>query len=56
MLCGDSEHTELYSDEERQVLLWRLFELVCIGGACCQFEVRVYWVAERRAMLRPLGS
>eukprot|EP00879_Flechtneria_rotunda_P016634 GHRR01017404.1.p1 GENE.GHRR01017404.1~~GHRR01017404.1.p1 ORF type:complete len:170 (+),score=57.97 GHRR01017404.1:399-908(+) len=38
LLCEESEHAELYSPEEKQQLLWSLFELVCLGGACCQFE------------------
>ncbi|KAF6256635.1 flagellar/basal body protein [Scenedesmus sp. NREL 46B-D3] len=38
LLVEDSEHAELYSSEERASLLFRLFELLCIGGACCQFE------------------
>jgi hypothetical protein len=39
LLVDDSEHAELYSSEERSTLLFRLFELFCIGGACCQYEV-----------------
>lgn len=40
LLCDDSEHAELYSAEDKQQLLWRLFEMLCLGGGCCQFEVR----------------
>jgi hypothetical protein len=40
LLVEDSEHADLYSSEERSTLLFRLFELLCIGGACCQYEVR----------------
>jgi hypothetical protein len=39
LLVEDSKHAELYSSEERSTLLFRLFELLCIGGACCQYEV-----------------
>uniref|UniRef100_A0A383WNR8 Cilia- and flagella-associated protein 300 n=1 Tax=Tetradesmus obliquus TaxID=3088 RepID=A0A383WNR8_TETOB len=38
LLVEDSEHAKLYSSEERGTLLFRLFELLCIGGACCQYE------------------
>ena len=38
LLCDDSENAELYSAEEREEFLWRIFEHVCLGGACCQFE------------------
>jgi hypothetical protein len=39
LLCDDSAHAALYSSEEQQQLLWRLFQLLCLGGPCCQFEV-----------------
>ena len=38
LLCDDSENAELYSAEEREEFLLRIFEHVCLGGACCQFE------------------
>ena len=40
LLCDDSENAELYSHEEKSEFLWRVFEHICLGGACCQFEVR----------------
>lgn len=39
LLCDESENSELYPPEERQELLWRVFEHICLGGPCCQFEV-----------------
>ncbi|GIL72207.1 hypothetical protein Vretifemale_2587, partial [Volvox reticuliferus] len=39
LLNEDSENAGLYSNEERDELLWRLFEHMVLGGACCQFEV-----------------
>ena len=40
LLCDDSENSGLYSEVEREEFLWLLFEHLCLGGACCQFEVR----------------
>jgi hypothetical protein len=40
LLSEDSENATLFSEAERSELLWRLFEHVVLGGACCQFEVR----------------
>uniref|UniRef100_A0A7R9Z2Y3 Cilia- and flagella-associated protein 300 n=1 Tax=Chlamydomonas euryale TaxID=1486919 RepID=A0A7R9Z2Y3_9CHLO len=41
LLCDSCEQYELYSDEEKSELLWRLFEHLALGGACCQFEDNV---------------
>jgi hypothetical protein len=41
LLAEESEHYELYSDEEKLQLLWRLFEHLCLGGSCCQFEDKI---------------
>ncbi len=49
LLCDDSENAELYSDEEKSEFLWRVFEHICLGGACCQFEVRSLSVCGRSA-------
>lgn len=38
LLCEESEHHELYEEDEKAQLLWRLFEHLALGGACCQFE------------------
>ncbi|GAX82304.1 hypothetical protein CEUSTIGMA_g9733.t1 [Chlamydomonas eustigma] len=38
LLCEESENAELYSDDEKSQFLWRIFEHICLGGACCQFE------------------
>ncbi|EFJ52435.1 hypothetical protein VOLCADRAFT_120268 [Volvox carteri f. nagariensis] len=38
LLNEDSENAGLYSAEERDELLWRLFEHMVLGGSCCQFE------------------
>ena len=40
LLCEESENAGLYSEEERAQLLWRCFEHLCLGGPCCQNEVR----------------
>jgi hypothetical protein len=39
LLCDDSDNAELYNDNEKSELLWRLFEHMCLGGPCCQNEV-----------------
>lgn len=39
MVCEESENAELYSEEEKAEFLWRVFEHMCLGGPCCQFEV-----------------
>ncbi len=39
LLCEESDNAELYSEEERSELLFRIFEHLVLGGACCQFEV-----------------
>ena len=36
----ESDDAALFSVAERHTLLFRLFELLCLGGGCCQFEVR----------------
>ncbi|PNW75890.1 hypothetical protein CHLRE_12g556300v5 [Chlamydomonas reinhardtii] len=41
ILVEESEHAALFSEAERDELLWRLFEHVVLGGACCQFEDKV---------------
>ncbi|MEW5312424.1 MAG: hypothetical protein WDW38_004061 [Sanguina aurantia] len=38
ILNEDSDNAELYSSEEKCEMLWRVFEHVCLGGPCCQFE------------------
>ncbi|GIL45472.1 hypothetical protein Vafri_2707 [Volvox africanus] len=38
LLNEDSENAGLYSEEDRDELLWRLFEHMVLGGSCCQFE------------------
>ncbi|KXZ43271.1 hypothetical protein GPECTOR_96g737 [Gonium pectorale] len=38
LLNEDSENAGLYTDEERDELLWRLFEHMVLGGSCSQFE------------------
>ncbi|GLC34703.1 hypothetical protein PLESTB_001232300 [Pleodorina starrii] len=38
LLNEDSENAGLYREEERDELLWRLFEHMVLGGSCCQFE------------------
>jgi hypothetical protein len=40
LLNEEGDNAELYSREERGELLWRVFEHLCLGGPCCQFEVR----------------
>lgn len=39
LLSEESDNAELYSAEERQELLYCVFEHLVLGGACCQFEV-----------------
>ena len=31
----------MYSDEEKGQFLWRLFEHLCLGGSCSQFEDKI---------------
>ena len=38
LLLEDSDNYEMYTDEEREELLMRLFKHVCLGGPVCQFE------------------
>ena len=40
LLCEESENAVLYSEADKEQFLWRVFEHLCLGGACCQFEVR----------------
>ena len=40
LLNESSENAELFSEDDQQELLFRLFKHLCLGGACCQFEVR----------------
>jgi hypothetical protein len=47
LLSQESDNAELYSAEERQELLYRVFEHLVLGGPCCQFEVS----AETRLLL-----
>jgi hypothetical protein len=39
LLNEESENSGLYSEEERDEFLWRLFGHLVLGGSCCQFEV-----------------
>lgn len=39
LLSEEAEHAGLYSAEEKEELLWRIFEHLVLGGACNQFEV-----------------
>lgn len=39
LLCEESENAELYSDDEKDELLWRIFGHLVLGGACNQYEV-----------------
>lgn len=39
LLCEESENAELYSDDEKGELLWRIFGHLVLGGACNQYEV-----------------
>lgn len=39
LLVDDSENAELFSDKDKQQFLYRIFEHLCLGGACCQYEV-----------------
>lgn len=39
LLVEESDNAGLYSAEERDELLWRIFEHMVLGGSCCQFEV-----------------
>eukprot|EP00798_Chlamydomonas_sp_ICE-L_P027507 gene27507-2509_t len=41
LLSDESENADLYSDEEKAELLWKVFEALCLGGPCCQFEDRL---------------
>lgn len=34
----DSEHEDLFSDEDKQELLFRVFRHLVVGGSMCQFE------------------
>ena len=38
LLLEDSDNYEMYSDEERDELLLRVFKHLCLGGAVCQYE------------------
>jgi hypothetical protein len=40
LLGEEGDNAGLYSEAERAELLWRLFQHLCLGGPCCQFEVR----------------
>ena len=42
LLNEDSENSGLYSQEEQEQFLWRSFRHLCLGGACCQYEVRAF--------------
>lgn len=50
LLAEESENHELYSDEEKSQFLWQLFENLCLGGSCCQFEdkIEVYLEAAKK--------
>lgn len=41
LVCEESENAELYSKDEKSEFLWHVFERLCLGGACCQFEDRL---------------
>ena len=38
LLLEDSDNYEMYSDEERDEFLLRIFKHLCHGGAVCQYE------------------
>lgn len=40
-LKEDSENWDLYSEEEKAQLLYRIFRHMSLGGGICQFEVRL---------------
>lgn len=50
LLCEESEVAGAVPPEARAEFLWRLFEALCLGGACCQFEdtLEPYLDATRR--------
>ncbi|VDI61920.1 Hypothetical predicted protein [Mytilus galloprovincialis] len=41
LLIDDSDHYCLYSDTEREELLFCIFKHICLGGKLCQFEDNV---------------
>ncbi|XP_063430216.1 cilia- and flagella-associated protein 300-like isoform X1 [Mytilus trossulus] len=41
LLIDDSDHFCLYSDTEREELLFCIFKHICLGGKLCQFEDNV---------------
>jgi hypothetical protein len=55
LLIEESDSYELYDDAAREQFIFQLFQLICIGGAICQYEdnVRAY-IEMTRAMYREL--
>jgi len=35
MMMEESEHYEIYSEQEKQELMYRLLQILIIGGGCC---------------------
>ena len=38
LIIDDSDHYCLYSDTEREELLFNIFKHICLGGKLCQYE------------------
>jgi hypothetical protein len=38
LLLEDSDQFDLFSDDERKELIFRLFTHLCVGGGMCQWE------------------
>ena len=41
LLLEESDNYEIYSDQERNEFIFRLFKHICIGGHVCQFEDKI---------------
>jgi hypothetical protein len=41
LMLEESDNYDIYSDQERNEFLFRLFKHLCIGGSVCQFEDEV---------------
>jgi Domain of unknown function (DUF4498) len=46
LLSEDSEAHELFSQDEKSELLWRIFQHCSLGGPCCQYEVGLFLLVD----------
>jgi hypothetical protein len=55
LLNPESDHADVFSDEEKQEFLYQLFKMVVTGGSMCQFDDNWQPYLDTVKVSRPLG-